>query len=109
MDDSISSRISPDCPPEVQKVLTASWSHDVATVKKLLDTPGRASARDPKTDETPLHAAIRALGPAPAADASDEEKKEDEAAVEAATATVRELFMWGAIWNDVDDRDETPG
>jgi protein arginine N-methyltransferase 2 len=109
MDDSISSRISSSCPPETQQILTASWSHDVATVKKLLDTPGRASARDPATSETPLHAAIRALGPAPPADASEEEKKEDAGAVEAATATVKELFLWGAIWNDVDDRDETPG
>lgn len=109
MEDSISSRISPSCPPETQQILTASWSHDVATVKKLLDTPGRASARDPVTSETPLHAAIRALGPLPSPETSEEEKKEDEAAVEAATATVKELFLWGAIWNDVDDRDETPG
>lgn len=110
MDDSISSRISPSCPPETQQILTASWSHDAQTVKKLLDTPGRASARDPATGETPLHAAIRALGPAPDPEAaSEEEKREDEAAVEAASATVKELFLWGAIWNDVDDRDETPG
>ncbi|KAJ9164612.1 Arginine N-methyltransferase 2 [Coniochaeta hoffmannii] len=109
MDDSISARIPPSCPPETQQILTAAWSHDVATVKKLLDTPGRASARDPVTGETPLHAAIRALGPVPGPEASEEEKKEDEASVEAAIATIKELFLWGAIWNDVDDRDETPG
>ncbi|KAB5551128.1 S-adenosyl-L-methionine-dependent methyltransferase [Coniochaeta sp. 2T2.1] len=110
MDDSISARISPSCPPEPQQILTASWSHDHATVKKLLDTPGVASARDPVTSETPLHAAIRSLGPRPDPETtSEEELKEDEAAVEAAVATVRELFLWGAIWNDVDDRDETPG
>lgn len=108
-DDSISSRISVDCPPEIQQILTASWSHDVPTVKKLLDTPGRASSRDPKTDETALHAAIRSLGPVPRDDASEDEKAEDKEAVEAATATVRELLMWGGIWNDVDDMDETPG
>lgn len=112
MDDSISSRISSSCPDEIQQILTASWSHDVPTVKKLLDTPGRASARDPVTGETPLHAAIRALGPAPSAETPEEreeEKSEDEAAVAAAAETVKELFLWGAIWNDVDDRDETPG
>ncbi|KAM7208101.1 hypothetical protein V8F20_001647 [Naviculisporaceae sp. PSN 640] len=99
--DSISSRISVDCPPEIQQVLTAAWSHDVAAVKKLLDTPGEASCQDPKTGETPLHAAIRACGPP-----SEEDDPED---LEAAKKTVYELLLWGAIWNDVDDHNETPG
>ncbi|GAB1310819.1 Arginine N-methyltransferase 2 [Madurella fahalii] len=100
-DDSISARISPDCPAETQRVLTAAWSHDVAAVKKLLDEPGRASCQDPRTGETPLHAAIRACGPP-----SDED---DPADLENAKKTVYELLMWGGIWNDVDDRNETPG
>lgn len=99
--DSISSRISVDCPPETQQVLTAAWSHDVAAVKKLLDTPGKASCQDPQTGETPLHAAIRACGPP-----SEEDDPED---LEAAKKTVYELLLWGAIWNDVDDHNETPG
>lgn len=99
--DSISARISVDCPPETQQVLTAAWSHDVAAVKKLLDTPGKASCQDPKTGETPLHAAIRACGPP-----SEEDDPED---LEAAKKTVYELLLWGAIWNDVDDHNETPG
>jgi protein arginine N-methyltransferase 2 len=109
MDDSISTRISPSCPPETQQILTAAWSHDYPVVKKLLDTPGVASAQDPVTLESPLHAAIRSLGPRPSPDASEEELSEDKQAVEAAIAVIRELFQWGAIWNDVDDRDETPG
>ncbi|KAM7206605.1 hypothetical protein V8F33_000248 [Rhypophila sp. PSN 637] len=99
--DSISARISVDCPPEIQEVLTAAWSHDVAAVKKLLDTPGKASCQDPKTGETPLHAAIRACGPP-----SEEDDPED---LESAKKTVYELLLWGAIWNDVDDHNETPG
>ncbi|SPQ18596.1 54a1d860-4876-47f6-a302-2833ebec68d8 [Thermothielavioides terrestris] len=100
-DDSISARISPSCPAETQRILTAAWAHDVAAVKKLLDAPGRASVQDPTTGETPLHAAIRACG-APSED-------DDPADLEAARQTVHELLLWGAIWNDVDDRNETPG
>ncbi|KAK2073631.1 hypothetical protein P8C59_007900 [Phyllachora maydis] len=96
--DSISTRISSACPPDTQRILTAAWAHDVATVKRLLDAPGRARAQDPVTGETPLHAAIRACGPAG-----------DDDADAAAAATVRELLQWGAIWNDLDDHGETPG
>ncbi|KAL1837931.1 hypothetical protein VTJ49DRAFT_3251 [Mycothermus thermophilus] len=99
--DTISSRISPSCPPETQRILTAAWAHDLDTVKKLLDTPGRASAQDPVTGETPLHAAIRACG-SPSED-------DDPADLEAARKTVYELLLWGAIWNDVDNHNETPG
>ncbi|KAK4140317.1 S-adenosyl-L-methionine-dependent methyltransferase [Dichotomopilus funicola] len=106
--DTISSRISPTCPPETQRVLTAAWSHDLTAVKKLLDTPGRASVQDPTTGETPLHAAIRACGPAPEAEGGEEEE-EGLADLEAAKKVVYELLLWGGIWNDVDDRNETPG
>ncbi|KAK3329745.1 S-adenosyl-L-methionine-dependent methyltransferase [Apodospora peruviana] len=99
--DSISVRISADCPPEIQQVLTAAWSHDVDAVKKLLDAPGKASCQDPKTGETPLHAAIRSCG-AP----SEDDTPDD---LEAAKKVVSELLLWGGIWNDVDDHNETPG
>ncbi|KAK3694305.1 S-adenosyl-L-methionine-dependent methyltransferase [Podospora appendiculata] len=99
--DSISARISENCPPETQQVLTAAWAHDVEKVKKLLDAPGKASCQDPKTGETPLHAAIRACGPP-----SEDDTPED---LEAAKNTVYELLLWGGIWNDVDNHNETPG
>ncbi|KAH6854207.1 S-adenosyl-L-methionine-dependent methyltransferase [Chaetomium sp. MPI-CAGE-AT-0009] len=107
--DTISSRISPACPPDTQRVLTAAWSHDLAAVKKLLDTPGKASVQDPTTGETPLHAAIRSCGPAPSEENGDAGDEVDPAALEAAKKVVYELLLWGAIWNDVDDRNETPG
>jgi protein arginine N-methyltransferase 2 len=100
-DDSISARISTGCPPETQRVLTAAWAHDVDAVKKLLDTPDRARAQDPTTGETPLHAAIRSCGP-------PSEEDDDPADLDAAKKTVYELLLWGAIWNDVDNRNETP-
>ncbi|KAK4447629.1 hypothetical protein QBC34DRAFT_126158 [Podospora aff. communis PSN243] len=99
--DSISTRISPNCPPETQRLLTAAWAHDALTVRKLIDEPGKASCQDPQTGETPLHAAIRACGLP-----SEDDTPED---LEAARKTVYELFLWGAIWNDVDNHNETPG
>ncbi|KAL2154459.1 hypothetical protein VTH82DRAFT_3135 [Thermothelomyces myriococcoides] len=99
-DDSISARISPTCPPETQRVLTAAWAHDLAAIKKLLDEPGKASVQDPTTGETPLHAAIRSCG--------RPDDDDDPADLEAAAKVVHELLLWGAIWNDVDDRNETP-
>jgi len=99
--DSISARISPNCPPETQRLLTAAWAHDFESVKKLIDAPGKASCQDPQTGETPLHAVIRACGLP-----SEDDTPED---LEAARKTIYELFLWGAIWNDVDDHNETPG
>jgi len=94
--DSKEARISPTCPAATREILEAAWHHDVPALKRLLDVPGKASSRDPVTGETPLHAVVRAAA-GPTGDA------------ETAAAAVRELFFSGAIWNDVDDRNETPG
>lgn len=115
IDDSLDARIPPSCPPTTAEVLRAAWNHDVAAVKKYLDEPGRASAQDPTTGETPLHAAVRSCGPAPAADSEEGEgknaggDKNDDDGLEQAKKTVHELLLWGGIWNDVDDHNETPG
>lgn len=102
--DTISSRISPACPAPTQQLLTAAWAHDLPALKRLLDEPGKASVQDPVTGETPLHAAVRACGPS-----EDDGADADADAGAVAKNTVHELFLSGAIWNDVDDRDETPG
>lgn len=116
IDDSLDARIPPSCPAAVAEVLRAAWSHDVAAIKKYLDEPGRASAQDPTTGETPLHAAVRSCGPAPAPAAADREDAgestggdDDDDDLERAKQTVHELLLWGGIWNDVDDHNETPG
>ncbi|KAF9880044.1 arginine n-methyltransferase [Colletotrichum karsti] len=98
IDDSMQARITTDCPEETRQILLHAWSHDTTELKKLLDAPGKASTQDPTTGETPLHAAIRACG----------QFKEDDD-VEEAKETVEELFLKGAIWNDVDSNNETPG
>ncbi|KAI1873121.1 uncharacterized protein JN550_003374 [Neoarthrinium moseri] len=101
--DSLDTRVPPTCPAAISQILTHAWHHDLAGLKPLLNVPGRASVQEPTTGETPLHAAIRACGPAAAGSNSDP------AAVKAATAVVEELFFSGAIWNDVDSNNETPG
>lgn len=93
-------RIPPSCPPAISQILHHAWHHDLAGLGPLLQVPGRASVQEPSTGETPLHAAIRACGPAGASDDDDDA---------AAAAVVRELFTSGAIWNDVDSNRETPG
>ncbi|KAK2020280.1 arginine N-methyltransferase 2 [Colletotrichum eremochloae] len=101
VDDSMQARITTDCPDETREILLHAWSHDKPALKKILDEPGKANCQDPTTGETPLHAAIRACGPAT--------QDEDDLKVEEAKETVHELFLSGAIWNDVDSNNETPG
>jgi protein arginine N-methyltransferase 2 len=105
IDDSLPARVSSDCPQDVRDILHHAWAHDLSGLKQLLDVRGKASAQDPKTGETPLHAAIRACGPA---DANADDTEED-GSVEEAREVVQELFFSGAIWNDVDGNNETPG
>ncbi|KAI0596634.1 S-adenosyl-L-methionine-dependent methyltransferase [Biscogniauxia sp. FL1348] len=94
MDDTIEARIPPTCPEPIAQILRRAWDHDLAGLKPLLSESGRASVQEPTTGETPLHAAIRAC--------AGEEG-------ESARAVVQELFLSGAIWNDVDSNGETPG
>lgn len=108
INDSLEARIPTDCPEDVREILLHAWSHDLTTLKKLLDARGKASAQDPTTGETPLHAAIRACGPADEPEEGVEEGEED-GVVEEARAVVQQLFYSGAIWNDVDSNNETPG
>jgi protein arginine N-methyltransferase 2 len=105
IDDSLPARIHHDCPQDVRDILHHAWAHDLPGLKKLLDVRGNSSAQDPKTGETPLHAAIRACGPAD----TDADDGEEDGSVEEARDIVQELFYSGAIWNDVDANNETPG
>lgn len=80
-----------------QAILLAASQHNIPSLKPLLRTQGNASLQDPETGFTPLHAAIAACEDDPNID------------IEKAKATVNELFMSGAIWNDLDVKGETPG
>ncbi|THY30279.1 arginine N-methyltransferase 2 [Aureobasidium pullulans] len=101
-----------------QEILLAATNHDLDSLRRLLRTPtGSANVVDSDTGMTPLHAAIAACEPD---DETAQDKKDmdvDEAATlnttaleeEEALKTVKLLLENGAIWNDLDDNDETPG
>ncbi|KAJ4368908.1 Arginine N-methyltransferase 2 [Neocucurbitaria cava] len=83
-----------------KRIISAAERHDVPALKVLLKE-GSANVQDPTASvaTSPLHAAIIACGKA-------EEGKE--AAVDA-VQTVELLLQNGAIWNDLNKEDETPG
>ncbi|KAI5196796.1 arginine N-methyltransferase 2 [Aureobasidium subglaciale] len=101
-----------------QEILLAATNHDLDSLRRLLRTPkGSANVVDSDTGMTPLHAAIAACE---ADEDTAQDKKDmdvDEAATlndtaleeEEALKTVKLLLENGAIWNDLDDNNETPG
>jgi protein arginine N-methyltransferase 2 len=108
-----------------QTILLHASNHDIQALKPLLRIPGNASVQDPETGYTPLHAAVAACGPVKPSPTSshpntnpnvsetheskDGEAEEEEVDIEKAKNTIEELFFSGAIWNDLDKNDETPG
>ncbi|KAI1279889.1 arginine N-methyltransferase 2 [Xylaria sp. FL0933] len=109
-DDTIDARIPASCPITISEILRYAWHHDLANLKPLLSVPGRASVQEPTTGETPLHAAIRSCGAKNSDDSNHASAKQPaNVDVEAAKAVVQQLFLSGAIWNDVDSNNETPG
>ena len=103
-----------------QLILLAASNHDNETLRTLL-RKGSASVQDPETGFTPLHAAIAACEdaestsngiekvPVPNGEAEAQTNGATESVIEAAAKTLRLLLQRGAIWNDVDQRNETPG
>ncbi|KAF2190422.1 arginine N-methyltransferase 2 [Zopfia rhizophila CBS 207.26] len=83
-----------------KRIISAAERHDLSALKILLKE-GSANVQDPSatTATSPLHAAIAACGKA-------EDGKE---AGEDAVKTVELLLENGAIWNDLNKEDETPG
>ena len=75
-----------------QRIISAAERHDLQALKVLLKN-GSANVRDPASGSTPLHAAI-AKGA----------NQEDTVA-----RTVEFLLQNGAIWNDLNNENETPG
>ena len=98
-----------------QLILLHASNHDLPALKPLLRVQGNASVQDPETGYTPLHAAIAACGTATStplptiSNGTESREGEEEMDMEKAKATVQELFMSGAIWNDLDTNGETPG
>ena len=110
-----------DADVEDQLILLAASHHDIETLRTLL-RKGSASVQDPETGFTPLHAAIAACEDAEPNPSAPEDSRtangeaeakadgsKEEATVKTAARTMKLLLMKGAIWNDVDQRNETPG
>ena len=105
--------LSVDLDPTNDEILLAATNHDLDTLRKLFKTAD-ARFKDPETGFSPLHAAISACE-------ADEHMQEDGVngegdaihsnalSEESALATVNLLFENGAIWNELDNNDETPG
>lgn len=103
-----------DADEEVQRILLAASQHDLEALQPLLWT-GSASVQDPETGFTPLHAAIAACEPDSPTEGvlsngidHVQEKPDDPAEIQSAVTTVQFLLQKGAIWNDLDRKDETP-
>ena len=103
-----------------QLILLAASNHDIETLRTLL-RKGSASVQDPDTGFTPLHAAIAACeeeerdgddtenGVPPQTEPEVKLNEDSGSTVEAAAKTLKLLLQNGAIWNDVDRKNETPG
>ncbi|KAM0796622.1 arginine N-methyltransferase-like protein [Usnea florida] len=110
---------------KAQSILLAASQHNLASLRSLLRA-GSANVQDPETGFTPLHAAIAACEPSQNVsdnseitnghvngtvngDANGDHSSTAESDVEAAAKTMKLLLQNGAIWNDVDKTNETPG
>ncbi|KAL7655187.1 Arginine N-methyltransferase 2 [Aspergillus niger] len=103
----------------IQEILLAASTHNIPLLRRLIrenQTPGNpANVKDPETGFSPLHAAIAAC------EESNEEGEKQTNGVDTTSAgeeggasagvveTVKFLLGEGAIWNDLDLNDETPG
>jgi protein arginine N-methyltransferase 2 len=105
-----------DSDMQVQMILLAAAHHNLEDLRPLL-RQGSASAQDPETGYTPLHAAIAACAPEDGHTENETNRPrngqlEEQTAsedLEAAVKTVKLLLQNGAIWNDLDNNNETPG
>ncbi|RHZ71265.1 Arginine N-methyltransferase 2 [Aspergillus turcosus] len=110
----------------VQEILLAASQHDIPKLRRLIrsnDKDGNAAnVKDPETGFSPLHAAIAACEPdetqtetngvngqTNSDSASTEQEHGQKSLVQSGAETVKFLLQEGAIWNDLDLNDETPG
>lgn len=106
---------------DVQEILLAASQHDIPKLRRLVRTqsalPDAANVKDPETGYTPLHSAIAACEPetdstekqANGVNGAESEGDANSETLKAGAETVRFLLQEGAIWNDLDNNDETPG
>jgi protein arginine N-methyltransferase 2 len=124
MTDPLDLDINVDVDLTVQEILLAASQHDIPKLRRLIranDKDGNpANVKDPETGFSPLHAAIAACEPdethtesngvnGETNGASTGHGQEQKSLVQSGAETVRFLLQEGAIWNDLNNNDETPG
>lgn len=103
-----------DADTTTEEILLAATNHDLDALRKLFQTHD-AKVQDSDTGFSPLHAAIAACEPDEGLENSAEINGEGDAingdalSEENALETVQLLLENGAIWNELDNNDETPG
>ena len=120
--------LAPETDISVQETLLAASQHNLTQLRRLLSIYSYAECasvdvQDPETGFSPLHATIAACEidevavngnggspnfPTAESNASDLDPQRQELLAGAAE-TVRFLLQNGAIWNQLDKKDETPG
>ena len=99
-----------DSVARARHITNAASHHDIKALRQLIDTYAFAECKavdvqDPSTGYTPLHAAIASCS-GPFTGEGQDVKSE---APDAAENCVRFLLEYGAIWNQLDHKDMTPG
>lgn len=106
---------------EVQEILLAASQHDIPKLRRLIRSheavPNAANVKDTETGYSPLHAAIAACesddepvnGEPNGVSTNGTQSSHEQSAVESGVNTVKFLLQEGAIWNDLDLNNETPG
>ncbi|OJJ85111.1 protein-arginine N5-methyltransferase [Aspergillus glaucus CBS 516.65] len=99
---------------DIQQTLLVASQHDIPKLRLLIrdnaQTGNPANVKDPETGFTPLHAAIAACEPDEESEQSNGANRDEQEKVkQASLEMVRFLLQEGAIWNDLDLNDETPG
>ncbi|OJD12288.1 hypothetical protein ACJ73_09382 [Blastomyces percursus] len=115
-----------DVDTDIQEILLAASQHNIPKLRQLIRTNEKAenpvNVKDPETGYTPLHAAIAACE-SDADDSVDSQQTHngitngdstvalDESAsvADRGRDVVKFLLQEGAIWNDLDSKNETPG
>lgn len=119
--------LDPNVDLDIQEILLAATNHDIPKLRHLIRVhqavANPANVKDPETGVTPLHAAIGAckedegedgkkdgqVNGEPATNGVHPEEDTRDPIVQGAIDTVKFLLGEGAIWNDLDANDETPG
>ncbi|KIW45202.1 uncharacterized protein PV06_03604 [Exophiala oligosperma] len=93
----------------IAKVIRAAIENDTPTLEKCIDQYSFSDCKvvdvqDPETGFSPLHAVISSCRSSVNGNGIKKSDHED-----AASSTIRFLLENGAIWNQLDNNDETPG